>query len=350
MIIIIFSDIIWNLNTITLRAEKKPFPFIVLNLTNVISILILTIHFVNNNSMGIEGVLYANVLGSLLTLGLSLVLLVKRFSFNAIDLSIVSPILKFGIPFLPAAIFAMIIESSDRFILAYLMNDHYVGIYSATYKLGVFGLLLVMAFNMGWTPFFLQHGKEKNAHKDFATIQTFFLGIMGFLGILLTIVIPQIIHWDFMGYRLIGVSFVDGLFILPIILMSYYFFGLYVLLLPKIYILEKTYIIPIVRGIGALSNILLNFTLIPIWGILGAALASLGAYILMFISMFWITNKLQPTTYNTWGWFFPIFMWLIVIFVQNNILFISVLTIYPIVWYTLVLNTFEKEKIKEFFV
>ena len=350
LIIIIFSDIMWNLITITLRAEKKPLPFISLNLINVVSILLLTLYYVNQRDMGVEGVLLANVLGSIITLGISSLLLFKRFSITKIDISIITPIIKFGLPFLPAAIFAMILESADRFILAYLMNNHFVGIYSATYKLGIFGLLLVMAFNMGWTPYFLQYGKEKNANKMFATIQTLFLGIMGFLGILLTIFIPHIIHWDIMGYRLIGINFLDGIHILPIILISYYFFGLYVLLLPNIYILEKTYVIPIIRGLGAACNISLNFILIPFCGIVGAAFANLGAFFVMFLAIFFTTNKLQPATYNYKGWVFPLIMWLLIICFRGSFGVLAVIILYPILWYSFVLNVFEKEKLKEFFV
>ena len=75
MISIIFSDIVWNLNAITLRAEKKPVSYIVLNLINVSTILILTIIYVNHLSMGIGGVLFANLFGSVLTLFFSLYIL-----------------------------------------------------------------------------------------------------------------------------------------------------------------------------------------------------------------------------------------------------------------------------------
>ncbi len=173
---------------------------------------------------------------------------------------------------------------------------------------------------------------------------------MGFLGILLTTTIPWISSINIMGYRLIGVNFIEGIIILPVILISYYFFGLYVLLLPTIYILEKTYIIPIIRGLGAMSNVLLNFILIPLLGIMGAALANLGAFIIMFLAIFIATNNLQPTKYNFKGWIFPLLMWLIVICFNNHIGSLAIIILYPILWYRGVLNVFEKEKLKEFFV
>ena len=348
IIIIIFADIIWNLITLTLRAEKKPILFITLNLINVISILTLTIYLVNYQLMGISGVLLANVIASIITLLLSSLLLLNRFSIQSVDINLLKPILKFGLPFFPAAIFAMIHESADRFILSYLLNDHFVGIYSAGYKLGIFGLLIVMAFNMSWTPYFLENGRKKNANQKFSIIQTLFLGIMGFLGIILTLLIPLIANIDIMGYKLIGEKFIEGVTILPIILMSYYFFGLYVLLLPTIYILEKTYIIPIIRAFGALFNIIFNFLLIPIFGIMGAALSNLCAFFIMFLIMLFANHTLKPSTYNIKGWVFPLIMWVLIIFFNTSLESIIIIILYPILWYYGVLNMLEKEKIKEF--
>ena len=71
IITIIYADIVWNLITLTLRVEKKPILFISINLLNVVSILILTIYLVNQHMMGVQGVLLANVIASLITLFIS---------------------------------------------------------------------------------------------------------------------------------------------------------------------------------------------------------------------------------------------------------------------------------------
>ena len=47
----------------------------------------------------------------------------------------------------------MMMELSNRYMLNGL-RDSSVGLFSAGYKLGIFGLIIVMGFNMGWTPYF----------------------------------------------------------------------------------------------------------------------------------------------------------------------------------------------------
>ena len=90
--------------------------------------------------------------------------------------------------------------------------------------------------------------------------------------------------------------------------------------------------------------------MIPLWGIMGAAFATLGAFVIMFFAIFFATNRLQHTSYNFYGWIFPIVMWLSIILLNNGVWSVCVVILYPICWYNIVLNVFEKEKIREFFV
>jgi O-antigen/teichoic acid export membrane protein len=62
--------------------------------------------------------------------------------------------------------------------------------------------------------------------------------------------------------------------------------------------LEKTIWIAISRGIGAISNILFNIYLIPIYGAKGAAIATCLSFIIMFIIIFIINRHLFPIVYE----------------------------------------------------
>ena len=349
--IIIFCDIIWNLIILTLRALEKPLKFISFNLLNVSMTLGFTIYLVNIKQMGAEGVLLGNLIASAIMVLLSSLLLIKQFSIHSINISIMNKIIKFGLPFLPAAIFTMIMEGADRFFLKYMMGESIVGIYSAGYKLGIFGLLIIMAFNMGWTPYFLKHNKDENANANYSAIATFLLGFYSFIGILITIITPQIKYFNISGYSLIGAEYFDGLSIVPIILLSYYFLGIYILMMPRIYKHGSTSKIAYFRFIGALSNIILNILLIPKFGIMGSAFATLISFALMSYYIFNFGNRLEYIKYNIKGWVFPCLAWIMVIILiilENNYLMgMLVLLLYPFAWYKLIITNTEREKIVE---
>ena len=347
--IIIFCDIIWNLIIITLRTEEKAFQFVSFNLLNVSLLLGLTIYFVDIKHLGVEGVLLGNLYASIIMFLSSCCLLLKRFSARKINFSIMNQIIQFGLPFLPAAIFGIIMEGADRFILKYMMGESAVGIYSAGYKLGIFGLLIVMGFNMGWAPYFLKHNKDKDAYLEYSIISTFFLGLYGFIGMLITVLITQIKHISLFGYTLIGENYFDGISVVPIILMSYYFFGIYVLMLPRIYNSQSTSKIPRFKFAGALSNIILNIILIPKFGIMGSAYATLISFAIMSYYIFNVGNQIEYVKYNLRGWIFPLLAWqwiiIFIIFQDNYLIAFITLLLYPIIWYKLIITKNERNKL-----
>ena len=64
------------------------------------------------------------------------------------------------------------------------------------------------------------------------------------------------------------------------------------------FIEEKSFYIPVITGIGAAINIGVNFLLIPVWGIVGAALATLASYLIMAVAVYKITQRFYEINYE----------------------------------------------------
>ena len=183
----------------------------------------------------------------------------------------------------------------------------------------------------------------------YSTISSLLLGFYGFIGILLTILIPQVQHLSLYGYTLIGPEYFSGLKIVPIILMSYYFLGIYILMLPRVYKHGKTTKIPYFRMVGALSNVMLNIILIPRFGIMGSAYATLISFAIMSYYIFNVGNRMEYVQYNLKAWFFPLMIWIGVIILtileSNYLMTSSIIVLYPIIWYKLIINNSEREQL-----
>ena len=54
----------------------------------------------------------------------------------------------------------------------------------------------------------------------------------------------------------------------------------------------------VITGVAAAVNIGLNLLLIPPYGIMGAAIATVVAYVVMFIGMTWYAQRVFPTPYQ----------------------------------------------------
>jgi len=348
--VILFFDSMWNLPMLILRSEERAGPFIIFSLLNVILTMVLNILFVVYWDSGIEGVFKANVIASSSVFFFSLPIILKRIKFSLFEKEAFMKIMRFALPFLPAGIFTMIMELSDRYLLEFYLGTAEVGLYSAGKKMGMLGLTVVMGFNMGWTPYFLKRGKQKGARIEFSKITTLFLGIMGYVTVLVSIWIPNIMRFSIGGSTLIGSEFWACEQVVSTILIGYFFFATYVIQLPGVYMKEITSWVPIFRIIGASSLILSSVFFIPTFGFLGAAYSVVLAFIFMSMSIYFKTNKIYPIAYNWRGILYPIFFLIIIQFHIDDLItraFISLL--YPALWYVVAINKEEKTGLKRLF-
>ncbi len=293
---ILFFDILWAIHVLILRAEEKSILFSGINLFNVLSSLGLNLYFVFYLQLGIYGVLLSNIITSGCIFLATFPIILKRISLNTISIYKWKKLIKFGYPFLFAGIFSMILELSDRYILLYLTDIETVGLYSAGYKIGMLMTLVLMGFNMAWQPYFLKKNiKEK---KYINQVTTIVISIMFFLWILLLIWSNDLIRLQFWNSTFFGEQYWDSIQIIPIIALAYIFHAIYLLQLPGVYLLNKPGWIAWVRGIGAVVNIILNFLLIPEFGIMGAASATCLSFMLVAVIFYFINKKIFPISYN----------------------------------------------------
>ena len=294
MLLIIFLDGLWSIPMVLLRANHTPFKYLACTLTNVISNIIFIYLLFFILELGILGIIFSNVLSSLLVFIVSLPVVINKISLKALDFTTFKKLFKFGYPFIFAGIFSMIIELSDRYIIKYLLSIEMVGIYNAGYKLGMLMLLIIMGFNMAWQPYFLDNKNNKNLESITNNVWIIFVFLCGTIICL----IEPISHISIFGFTLIGSEFKESLEIVPIICLGYLFHGAYILLLPGPFLTGKTTYIAFVRGVGAISNIILNFILIPMHGIQGAAISTLLSFVLMSCILLFINKKIYPLNYH----------------------------------------------------
>ncbi len=192
----------------------------------------------------------------------------------------------------------MLVQVIDVPILQKLTDLKTVGIYKANYKLGIFMMLFVNMFQFAWQPFFLNNAKEENAKELFSKVLTYFTIVGCSMLVLLTLFISDIVKINIAGFSLIGANYWGGLYIVPVILLAYLFNGFYVVFSAGIYIEEKSIYAPIVAGLGALTNVVANYLLIPHLNIMGAAIATLASYVVMAAGYYIVTQKFYKIHYD----------------------------------------------------
>jgi len=295
--LILFFDALSALPFIYLRVARRAAKFSAIKITNILLTILLNFILILVLKKGIEAVFISNLIASVVTFLILLPDILSQLKIQ-VDKIVLKRLMKFGIPYLPGGVAAMFMQVIDRPIVTHLTDLTTVGIYNANYKLGIFMMLFVSMFQYAWQPFSLQYAKDKDAKELFAKVFTLFTVVGTAILLFLSLFIKDIATFSIHGKSLIGEAYWSGLSIVPIILAAYLFNGFYINFTAAIYIKEKSSSIPLLMGVGAVTNVAANFLLIPIFNITGAALATLISYGAMAIGFYFVSQKHFPVNYE----------------------------------------------------
>ena len=300
---ILFFDSLRTIHLLILRAENRAYSFMIFQVLDIIILTSLNIYFVGfgfeHNK--VEGVIHANFLSSIFIFIISFPIIFSRFDFKSLSVSAWKKIKKFAIPLVPAGVFWIVLEYSDRKMLEFLMPSNValetVGSYGVGHKLGAIMLLMVYSFNYAWRPYFLKSKDEK----EFTGISNYVFYFLGFFWIVLILFIQNIstINIPFVNKPLINLEYLSGLSVVPFIALAYIFHASFILQESGPFLKNKTENISIIRGIGVISNLILNYILITYYQpLLGAAIATTISYFIMSYLIYTWNKSFFNFSYN----------------------------------------------------
>ncbi len=281
----------------SLRMEEQAKVFAGVRVFHIVLNVLLNIVFIIAVGMKAEGVLLANLIASVVTMAL-LAWLTRRNVVLRFSVPLYKELLRFGLPYIPAGLAGIAIQVIDRPILKALTDDATVGIYQANYRLGIIMMLCVGMFDYAWRPFFLTQANSEGARELFARIFTYFIGVLLFVFIAVSLLIDDLVRVELFGGYFFSPAYWEGVVIVPWILLAYIFTGAYVNFVVGVNIEKKTHYLPYVTGLGALVNIGANVLLIPLYGMMGAAYATLLSYVVMAVGMYFASQQFYRVEYE----------------------------------------------------
>lgn len=296
-----------------LRLVRRQWAFALLKTGNILVNVGLQFYLILGLHWGIEAVFFASLIASGLTAFVIWIITAPMLA-GTWDTPIFRKALRFGLPFVPAGLGYAINETLDRFFLGNYMSqatvtelhspdmtpDDVVGIYSACYKLSVFMLLLVQMFRMAWQPFFLRESDDPDAPALYRDVFRYFNVVAGICFLIVALFAQQIVQIKVpvLDVYLVGEEYWSGLGIVPVLLGAYWFQGWYINFSAGIFIEEKTKILPVITLVGAGITVVANLIMIPYFGMMGSAVATLISYALMALLLYRKSVSVYPVSYD----------------------------------------------------
>lgn len=183
--------------------------------------------------------------------------------------------LKLSIPSIFNTLSDLILMQSDRLMLTALVGAEETAEYSIIYNVSSIIVTMYQAINGAWTPWFFSKLKENEAKSAKRYQEYYLLAFMVFTCGMMTIS-PELIKILSPGNYWSGISYVAPIVIASYLIFLYTFFSVYLLYE------KRTGRIAVNTVVAATLNFILNFLFIPQYKAVGAVIATVISYAVLF--------------------------------------------------------------------
>ena len=277
-----------NLHSIAaeyVRAAEKTTLYAFQGVLNTALVILLNITFLLGFDFGIYGYVLAVILADFLTTVFLVFYarLYRDFSIGRIDCTVTRVILRFSIPLIPGTILWWIISVSDRYLLTWLSGAEANGLYVAAAKIPTLLTLMTTVFMTAWKTSAVTEGSGNTDEARREKAEFYSKVYRGFVAILFSIGAGITLFSKLFARILFSEGFFEAWQFIPILTVATVFYSLSRFLGSVYFVSEKSLRSSLTAAAAAAVNIALNLLLIPYYGALGAATATVVAYLVEFV-------------------------------------------------------------------
>jgi len=299
-----------------LKAENRATGFSVVSIFSGVMILVSTYYFLVILKLRAEGAIWAILSVSLFKFFILLFLVIRPKLRAKFSFPLLRQMLHFGLPYLPTVLAASLLVSVDRIFIDRILGKEILGIYAAGCRLAMLVALFTKAFQFAWEPFVAATHEQDDAPVIFSKISTYFMFGAGFIYLSIVLFIEDLIRFRLGSFTFAKPDYFASAPIVPIIMLGSLIYALYILFMVGVYVRKKSIYFTLLTAIAALIHFFANLYLVPRWGMLGAAWATVFAYSMMSGGMYWISQKYYPIRYE-WSRIFRIVFFIGLIMLGN---------------------------------
>ncbi|MDO8535787.1 MAG: oligosaccharide flippase family protein [Candidatus Omnitrophota bacterium] len=271
-----------------LRIKERPMTFVSITAFGMV-VMVAANFFLLLKGRGLSGIYEAYII-SCLFMVIALFYVTRNEYVLAFSLKELKGMLKFGIPFLPVLFFSWVIDSSGRYFLGHFRTLEEVGLYSVGYKIGQIVYLAEKTFAVAWTPIMLSLAQRyaTKAPEVLGRVFTYFVFLSAVLFVGTSVYGREAI-------RIFTASpYHDAFPIAPLIAMAYILYGIYIYMLSGLIITKNVYTQPFILFLAAAANIALNIVLVPRFGMISSACATIVSYLIAAVATYYFAQRSYP--------------------------------------------------------
>ena len=277
-----------------LRFQKRPIVFAALKLLFVaLNIGFNLLFLVVLNKVDVTYVFISNILATTIqTLCLLPFTLPRggRFSWPVLD-----EMLRYSLPLLVLGIAGIMNQTLDRILFPYLYSGEdaqaQLGIYGACFKVAMVMMMFTQAFRYAYEPFVFAKHKDRQSVEAYADAMKYYV-IFSFL-----ILLGVVFYLDIFRY-IVQRTYWEGLKIVPVVLWTYVFQGIYFNLSFWYKLTDETKWGAYFSLIGLVITLAIQIVGVPLIGYWASCGSSLVCYFVIMLISYFMGQKRAPIPYD----------------------------------------------------
>jgi O-antigen/teichoic acid export membrane protein len=277
--------------TALFRVEERSVQYAIASVCNVLITVAAMVVFVAVFHWGAIGLVVGNFTGTLVTYLALVVYRTEQLGLE-FDRALLRKMQVFGLPLVPSALALWTINWVDREFVVWYKGLPEAGVYSAAVKIASVITFVMVAFRTAWPAFAYSIEDDREARRTYAFVLTYLLTFASWLALALGALAPW---WTRLLTSPHYVRAEKGVALLAFAGAVY---AGYTVLAIGSGRARKTQLNWVVTGFGAAVNVGLNFWLIPRWGMVGAAISTAAAYVVLFVGMVLYAQRVYPVPYQ----------------------------------------------------
>jgi O-antigen/teichoic acid export membrane protein len=284
-----------------LRMEQRTVTFSLLTLARAVLTTIVRLLLIVTFDLGVTGLYLADVLVTAAVMA-ALARWFAPLIRATFSRAVLRDALRFGLPRVPHAAAQQVMAVGDKFVLKLFVSLDNIGVYSMAVSFGLVEKLFLSAFESAWAPFYYATVREPDAPRTFRVITTYGVAVLALLTAGLSATGLQAAQAMTHGFLLApdDPRWADVSTVITWTAIGVFLQGCYLLTSIGLNITKQTGYYPAATITAAAVNILLNFLLIPRFGIVGAAWANGAGYAVQAGLGYTFSQRFYPIPYE-WG-------------------------------------------------
>jgi len=217
---------------------------------------------------------------------------IRRMTGGSFSRTALRDLLQYGFPQVPQGLLSQVMATSDRYVLGLHLSLRDLGVYSIGNTIASVLKLYPVAFESAWMPFAFSSLRRRDAPDVFARMASYAFAVLCFAALGVTLFAEPVTR------LVLPPAYSQSTVVVPVLALGITIQAAAWFLATSINVAKRTSRHPLAMAVGAAASLVGSLTLIPRFGVMGAAYGVGCGQLALTVTTAWFAQRYYPIPYE----------------------------------------------------